>query len=281
MIVTLINPSPSKGKRFIQSKRPRGSGSKRSRKEQTKEKVMAKFPIGLATRFKAKRRKVSRKRKMFSFGKALKATTFVRGSKRRRKGAHRPVVIWTGTKFRRPLRSRLFPRPTRINPRKRSYRRYRRNPLLPRLPMGIDRSLMAGLPVAGGIAISMFAMPQIARFMPASFAKQSRYFGVVHIALGIAAMAFVKQNVVKTVGGTVLAMGIYDLIACNVKALKLPPLPGRDPAVLGASYGAEEIVGASYAPEIGTDYAPAIMGASYGDGVGDDIDYGSDSIEIG
>lgn len=230
---------------------------------------MAKYPLGLATRFKSKRRKVSRKRKAASF----LHTTFTKKRKVRR-GPHRPLVIWTGKSFKRPKRSKLFKRPTRINPR-RSRRSYRRNPL--RLPMGIDRSLMAGLPVAGGIAISMFAMPQVAKLLPTSLQKYSKFFGIVHVALGIAAMTFVKKDIVKKLGGTVLAMGLYDLIACNVKQLNLPPLPGRDAANMqGSSYGADEIVGASF-QEVGTDFTPAGMGASYGD----DIDYGGDSIEIG
>jgi hypothetical protein len=143
--------------------------------------------------------------------------------------------------------------------------------------MGIDKSLMAGLPVAGGIAISMFAMPQIAKYVPASMQKYSKFFGIVHVALGVSAIAFVKKDIVKTLGGTVLAMGLYDLLASNVPQLKLPQLP-RGVAVTA---GADEIVGASF-NEIGTDFTPASSyGSSYGGEVGDDIDYGGDSIEIG
>lgn len=229
------------------------------------------YPLGLATRFKSKKRSVSLFRKR---AKRALRPLFVKGTKRRRLGAHRPVVIWTGAKFRRPKNSRLFPKPTRINPR-RSRRFYRRNPL--RLPLGIDRSLMTGLPVAGGVALSMFAMPQIARFLPASLAKYEKFYGVVHIAIGVAAMALVRKDVVRTVGGTVLAMGIYDLIASNVPQLKLPPISRGLPA---QPAGAEEIVGSSYQEQVGTDYAPA-FGASYGASYGDDIDYGSDDIEIG
>jgi hypothetical protein len=149
--------------------------------------------------------------------------------------------------------------------------------------MGLDRKLMAGLPIAGGVAISMFAMPQLVKYLPKEAQGYGKYFGVAHIALGIAAMTFVKKDVVKTLGGTMVAMGIYDLIACNVPQLGLPPIPGRTAVngsekFVGSSYGADEVVGASF-QEVGTDFAPA-MGSSYGD-VGDDIDYGGDSIEIG
>lgn len=195
----------------------------------------------------------------------------------KRMSVHRPLVIWTGKKFRRPKHSKLFPRPTRINPRRsrRLARRhsYRRNPLrLPKLPFGLDRSLMQGLPVAGGIALSMFAMPQIAKYVPASMQKYSKFYGAIHVALGVAAMTLVKKDIVKTLGGTMLAMGLYDLLASNVPQLNLPALP-RGAVATGSSYGADEIVGSSY-DQVGTDFTPA---ASYGD----DIDYGGDALEIG
>lgn len=204
---------------------------------------------------------------------------FVKGTHKKRRGAHRPVVIWTGKRWRRPLKSRAFPRPTRINPR-RSFRRYRRNPLIPKLPFGIDRTVMTALPVAGGLALGMFAMPQIAKLVPGSMQKYSKFFGVAHIALGVAAMVAVKKDVVKTLGGTLVAMGLYDLIASNIPQLNLPVLP-RGAA---ASHGADEIVGASFeTPQVGTDFTPAgVLGSSYGSSYeGDDIDYGGDSIEIG
>ena len=236
---------------------------------------MAKYPIGLATRFKShKRRKVSHRRK----ARGLFHPMFLRGTHKRRRGAHRPVVIWTGSKFRRPKRSRLFPHPTRINPRRRAHRRsyrhnprrsYRRNPL--RLPMGIDRSVMAGLPVAGGIALSMFAMPQIAKYMPASMQQYSKFFGAAHILLGVVAMAFVKKDIVRTLGGTMVAMGLYDLIASNVPQLNLPQLPRG--VVVHEATGADEIVGSNF--------EPVAIGSSYGSSYGDDIDYGGDEIEIG
>jgi hypothetical protein len=191
------------------------------------------------------------------------------------------VVIWSGRKFYRKKRSRIFKRPTRINPRhsRRGYRRYRRNPLsLPRLPLGLDSTLMTALPVVGGVALAMIGMGQLEKLLPAQAKQYGKFYGVAHVALGVAAMLFVKKDIVRTLGGTMVAMGLYDLIACNVKALNLPALPGRSAAVLSA----DMIVGASFnAPAIGTDYAPAVMGASYGASYGDDIDYGGDSIEIG
>jgi hypothetical protein len=287
MIITLINPSPSRGKRFkIHSNKGRKMArltvaQKRILKSLKTKKTMAsisrdlnrwaKHRGGVVPRKKGKGTRMARKAKR---RKSAKRYTFLRRTHKVRRGSHRPVVIWTGRKFRRPKRSRIFKRPTRINPRRSRRHAYRRNPL--RLPMGIDRKLMAGLPIAGGIAISMFAMPQLVKYIPATMQKYSKFFGVAHIALGIAAMTLVKKDVAKTIGGTMVAMGIYDLIASNVPQLNLPQLP-RGVAAVGSSYGTDEIVGTSF-NEIGTDFTP--VGSSYGE-VGDDIDYGGDSIEIG
>ena len=144
--------------------------------------------------------------------------------------------------------------------------------------MGIDRTVKTALPVVGGVVISMLAMPQIAKYLPASVQKYSKFYGIVHVALGIAAMTFVKKDIVKQIGGTMVAMGLYDLIASNIPQLNLAPLP-RGAAAVGSSYGADEIVGSSF-ESIGTDFTPG-YGSSYGEGIGDDIDYGGDSIEIG
>jgi hypothetical protein len=274
MVITLINPSPSKGRRFkIKSSSKKGKVMSTSARKKTMAMVKrdlnnwSKYPWGIKPPKKGKK-SMAKKAKSH---KAAKKTTYTR-RKKLRKGHHRPIVLWTGTRFKRPKRSKIFKHPTRINPRRsrRHSRLFRRNPL--RLPMGLDRSLMAGLPVAGGIAISMFAMPQIVKYLPASVQAQGKFFGLVHVALGVAAMSLVKKDVVKTLGGTILAMGLYDLIACNIPQLQLPALPGRT-AANGAGF-----LGASYTqyPAVGTDYTPA-LGASYGD----DIDYGGDSIEIG
>lgn len=279
MLITLINPSPTKKRRFkIKSSKGNSMQSKLKKSIEADLKRWARSSWGSPKKGKGKRMakkvKVARRK---TTRKAVKRTSKIR------RGMHRPVVIWSGKRFKRPKGSRLFPRPTRINP-KRSHRRksIRRNPL--RLPLGMNRSLMAGLPVAGGIALSMFAMPQIAKYMPTSLKGQGKFFGIVYVAAGVAAMSFVKKDIAKVMGGTVLAMGLYDLIACNVPMLKLPPLPGRtaENGAFGSSYGygADEVVGASF-NEIGTDFAPSTMGSSYGEGVGDDIDYGGDSIEIG
>lgn len=232
------------------------------------------YPWGIAPK-KGKKR-MARKAKSRKKARRI-VPLFVKRTHKLRRGAHRPVVIWTGKRWRRPLKSRAFPRPTRINPKRRSYRRYRRNPLIPKLPFGIDRTVMTALPVAGGFALGMFAMPQIAKIVPASMQKYSKFFGVAHIALGVTAMVMVKKDVVKTLGGTLVAMGLYDLLASNVPQLNLPALPRG-----GAAQGADEIVGSSF-EAVGTDFTPAgVLGSSYGASYeGDDIDYGGDSIEIG
>jgi hypothetical protein len=143
---------------------------------------------------------------------------------------------------------------------------------------------MTALPVAGGLALGMFAMPMIDKYAPASLKKYSKFYGIAHVLLGTVAIAFVKKDVVKTIGGTLVALGLYDLLASNVPMLKLPHLPRGTSA--DGIYGADEIVGASFDQSaIGTDFTPATVGSSYGSSygeeVGDDIDYGGDSIEIG
>jgi hypothetical protein len=140
---------------------------------------------------------------------------------------------------------------------------------------------MTALPITGGVALSMLAMPQLMKYLPASITKHEKFFGGIHVILGAAAMIFVKKDIVKTLGGTMVAMGLYDLIASNVPQLKLPPIPRGGAAV---AVGYDEIVGASF-DSVGTDFTPAGVGSSYGssygDSVGDDIDYGGDSLEIG
>lgn len=293
MVITLINPSPSRGKKFhihsakgkpmarrMSSHQKLSASFKRASKKsgsQVKRSLTmwSRYPWGIAP----KKGKKSMARKAKSRKKARRIVPlFVKRSNKLRRGAHRPVVIWTGKRWRRPLKSRAFPRPTRINPR-RSFRRYRRNPLsLPKLPFGIDKTVMTALPVAGGLALGMFAMPQIAKIIPASMQKYNKFFGVAHIAIGVAAMVAVKKDVVKTLGGTLVAMGLYDLLASNVPQLNLPALP-RGAATQA---GADEIVGASF-ETVGTDFTPAgALGSSYGTSYeGDDLDYGGDSIEIG
>lgn len=294
MIITLVNPSPSRGKKYrINSKRGKTMALTASQKKilkslapsmkrtssymKRKLTLADRYPFGIVPRKGKKSMATRRKTKSRRRAAAKKGPLFVKkGSRKLRPGMHRPIVIWSGRRWKRPKKSKAFPRPTKINPR-RSYRRYRRNPLsLPKLPFGLNRAIMTALPVAGGFALGMFAMPQIAKIVPASLQKYNRFFGAAHIVLGVAAMTFVKKDIVKTLGGTLVAMGLYDLLASNVPQLNLPALPR------GASaQGADEIVGASF-ETVGRDYEPAGIGSSYGASYGaDDIDYGGDSIEIG
>lgn len=296
MIITLVNPSPSRGRKLkINSKKGERMALTASQKKILKDLAPSmkrtssymkrkltladRYPFGIVPKKGKKsmvKAKSAKRAKVKTYAK--KGSFRVKRTGKIRTGAHRPLVIFTGKSWKRPLKSKAFPRPTRINP-KRSHRRYRRNPLaLPKLPFGINKTLMTALPVAGGLALGMFAMPQIVKVVPESLKKYAKFYGVAHVVLGVAAMTFVKKDIVKTLGGTLVAMGLYDLLACNVKALKLPPLPGREESSLAA----DEIVGASF-ETIGRDFEPAgALGASYGASYGaDDIDYGGDSIEIG
>lgn len=207
-----------------------------------------------------------------------KHLTFTRKHKIRR-GPHRPVVLFTGHSFKRPRRSKIFRHKTIINPR-RHRKHYRRNPF----SIGaLKPTLFTGLKVAGGLAAGVMLMPVLVKFVPESMQKYRKFFGLAHVVAGIGAGMFVKNSLVKEIGLTVAAVGIYDLIASNLP-IGLPPLAGAK-ALPSAG---DDVVGASFT-EVGTDFTPApMLGSSYGmsyngddETAGDDIDYGGDAIEIG
>jgi len=191
-------------------------------------------------------------------------------------GYHRPTLLFSRGGWKRPRRSRLFTRSTRVNPRRRRrsfrFRRYRRNPAL---PFRMDKVAMGGLKVAGGIALGFLAMPVMVNVMPAGILRFRNLFGLGYIVIGSAAAAFIRQKDLKDVALVFAGVGVYDLIASNLRFLGLSPIGGA--AALPAA-GSEQpgVIGASYQP--GMDYQPS-LGASYQPG-GDDISYGGDEVVI-
>lgn len=213
-------------------------------------------------------------------GKGSRKRRSHRRSRRIRLGAHRPIVIRTAHAWRRPKRSRLFRRATRINPRRsRRYgrRSYRRNPLgLPKLPFNLQNVAFGGLKIAGGIAIGMLGMPLIVKHIAPMVDKTGQYrkfYGLVHVVLGAVAAATIRKQIVKEIALTVAGVGVYDLISQNLPMLGLPTISALsgdfiEPGVVGMEADMEPaLMGASY----------QALGASYGR---DDIAYGNDNDSL-
>jgi hypothetical protein len=135
---------------------------------------------------------------------------------------------------------------------------------------------IGGLKMAGGIALGFMGMPVICKFMPADLtAKYRQYYGIIHVVLGAVAASTIKQQIVKDMALTVAGVGIYDLIASNLKMLGLPALPSTS-ELLGPVAGDEPgVIGADFAPALGSSYS--VMGSSYGT---DDIAYGGDEDSL-
>ena len=113
--------------------------------------------------------------------------------------------------------------------RRRSRRRYRRN------PNGIGRSLkqafsrqwiMRSLTIGGGIASGMIGMPLVYKMVPSQYRIQARpYLGLVHVVIGSLLASFVKNRNAREIGVILAGTGVYDLIAKNIPDLGLPTLP--------------------------------------------------------
>jgi len=263
------------GKIAMVKKRPaarRGSFTKRARATRPNEEGSMVYSLTRRPRRKSARR--ARRNPWVVKG----ASRTYHAPKRRRKhakrhkairlGAHRPLLVRSHSGWRRPKRSRLFPRATRINPRRRSHRRYRRNPLgLPKLPFNLQNVAMGGLKIAGGIAIGMMGMPLIVKHLAPMVDKTGQYrkfYGLVHVVLGAVAASMIKKQIVKEMALTVAGVGVYDLLSQNLTMLGLPQLMGDEPGVIGVDMEPAKM-GSSY---------QSALGASYG---ADDIAYGGDN----
>jgi hypothetical protein len=140
---------------------------------------------------------------------------------------------------------------------------------------------MGGLKIAGGIAGGFLLKPIIAGFLPKNKTTGEpmfiNLFGLLYIVGGAVAAGTIKIQAVKDVALVIAGVGVYDLIASNLKMLGLPTLPyhksigqaGDEPGVIGSSY-----------QQAGADFAPALS-SSYQEAGADDISYGGDEIEIG
>jgi len=193
-------------------------------------------------------------------------------------GIHRPTLLFGHGGWHRRPRSRLMRKGTRVNPRRRHFYSRRRNPAL---PFAIDKVAFGGLKIAGGIAGGFLLKPIIAGFLPKNKTTGEpmfiNLFGLLYIVGGAVAAGTIKIQAVKDVALVIAGVGVYDLIASNLKMLGLPTLPyhksigqaGDEPGVIGSSY-----------QQAGADFAPALS-SSYQEAGADDISYGGDEIDIG
>ncbi len=187
--------------------------------------------------------------------------------KRRRRrnprfGRHRPTLIYGRGGWRRPKRSKLMTRKTRVNRRRRRkvsrrrrnyplsithrpnairrrrrncatrrnpVRRYRRRRVRRNQPRLIrrltsQRVLMSGLTIGGGIMAGAFTLPAVERLIPADNKAQfSKWLGLVNVALGAVMYGYLRNKDLKQLGLVVAGTGVYDLVQQNLS--EMLPLP--------------------------------------------------------
>lgn len=167
-------------------------------------------------------------------------------------GQHRPRITFGGGKWRRSKHSRLFKGPVMLNPRRRSRRRRRSlarfNPFVSvryphrrrharRNPFnlgGIKTSLkrvtnkawlMNLVTISGGIAAGMAGKSVFVNLMPKiGLGSFTQYAGAGNILLGSILVGMGKKKLIKEIGITMAAVGMYDLIASMIPQY-LPTLP--------------------------------------------------------
>jgi len=256
---------------------------------------------------KTHRRRVSGLRGISAIEPGLISPTFGRKARRSRKrkvsrsasGKHRPALYFKHGEWFRPRRSKLFPRPVRLNRGRRrrrhsafkgfvkSHRRVRHNPFrshrrrhgsfMRRNPFRAKdlisaRYLTGVLVIGGGIAAGFMALPITARLMgmlKVDTVTFGNYFGLGNIVLGGTLAMFLKRRELKEIGLIIAGVGVYDLISRNVPMLGLPIVNVADwtgklmPAASGTldrTISYKPSLAASYQP-VGTSYQP--MASSY------------------
>lgn len=125
-----------------------------------------------------------------------------------------------------------------------------------------------------GMAAGYYTLP-IAYKLTGSSPAFRPYLGAVNVAAGSLLIALAPRRakmrkLVRETGAMIAGVGVYDLLACNIKALALPSIPESNALVnqipgMAASYQVARrpvsrpasMMGASYA------YGPVSYGASY------------------
>lgn len=162
-------------------------------------------------------------------------------------GKHRPVLIRTGSGWKRPKRSSLLrygrykKRPLRINPRKR--RRYvRRNPNGIMKKLTSQQFLMTGVKIGTGFIAGNLTTALTYRLLPTEQRTQfNNYLGAVNIVIGAIMATMLKGRNVKEIGMYIAGTGVYDLIAANTQdMLGLPMLTRANQPLLDQIMGPEK-----------------------------------------
>ena len=189
-------------------------------------------------------------------------------------GQHRPTLSYGPKGWKRSKRSKLMRKRTWVNPRKRrvsrrrrwnpvatvtnsrrsrrTYRRYRRNPYFPIMEVGKE-----GIMIAGGLVLGMYGIKGLAHLPPIQ--KYRNFFGVGELLIGTLVAGLSKNNkYVRSLAITFAGVGLYDLIACNVKQLALPTVHtgAAHPAVAAAEGSVSTHVLAQAAGMPGSSGAP-------------------------
>lgn len=189
---------------------------------------------------------------------------------------HRPRIRFFGGKWHRSKKSRLFSGPVMLNPRRRRHSRKRRSFMFRHNPMvsvryprshrrhyrhnpfnlrGVGASMkrIVSRPwltkigtIGGGIAAGMAGKSLVVSLMPRiGLGQFTQYSGAGNIILGSIIAGMMRKPMLKEIGVTMAAVGLYDLIASSVPMLRLPVLPSIDvmsmvpgmaPSAVSASY---------------------------------------------
>jgi hypothetical protein len=142
--------------------------------------------------------------------------------------------------------------------------------------------------LAAGFIGGAVAMPFVSMAAQKTIDKlgaYKKYYGVAHVLLGGLLLWKGKKALLKDVGTTLMASGVYDLIAENVPQIGLTPLSKSANSMtaavgLGASYQPRRLsasyqtarapVGAAYMQPVGSSYEKSIAVAGLSSDYGDD-----------
>jgi len=97
---------------------------------------------------------------------------------------------------------------------------------------------MTAATIGIGVIAGYMVLPLFKKIVPATWAAQidsmsgmGKARGLINVAVGVLLFSAMRQKRVKEVGLVIAGMGVYDLIAVNISALSLPPLPATMPLI--------------------------------------------------
>ena len=271
MMIPLVNPSRSRKSRPV-----RARGLKR--KSAKAKMAWVRSFIHKAKKRPARRRRIHKPSARSSIMRVIslrpRRTHKRRARRNPRFGQHRPTLSYGPKGWKRSKRSKLMRKRTWVNPRKRrvsrrrrwnpvatvtnsrrsrrTYRRYRRNPYFPIMEVGKE-----GIMIAGGLVLGMYGIKGLAYLPPIQ--KYRNFFGVGELLIGTLFAGLSKNNkYLRSLAITFAGVGLYDLIACNVKQLALPTVHtgAAHPAVAAAEGSVSTHVLAQAAGMPGSSGAP-------------------------